>query len=216
MFKWLSSPILWGLLFIFGGILFLLENLGVFQGSSLFWAIVLALGGVFFLTMFGGLRSNWWAIIPGITLLGVALLIALDALFPAFEGELGGVIVLGAIGISFLIVYIMNRSFWWAIIPAGIMFSISIMIAIDTFTTGFDTGGLILLGMGATFAIVALLPDLPTDMRWAWIPAIVLGVIGIIVLAESMEIFNYIWPAALILVGLIFIWRTILSRKSPE
>jgi hypothetical protein len=213
MFKWLSSPILWGLLFIFGGVLFLLENLGIFQGGSLFWAIILALGGVFFLTVFGGLRTNWWAIIPGITLLGVALLLALEALFPAFEGDLGGVIVLGAIGTSFLVVYLMNRAFWWALIPTGVMFSISLMIAIESFTTGFETGGLILLGLGVTFAILALLPNLQVNMRWAWIPAVVLGLIGIFIMAESADILNYLWPAALILVGLFFIWRTIRPRS---
>ena len=92
------------------------------------------------------------------------------------------------------------------------MLSIAIMIAVDTFTTGIDTGGLILLGMGATFAVLALLPNLEVDMRWAWIPAAVLGAIGIFILAESTELLGYLWPAALIIVGLYFIWRTFRSR----
>jgi hypothetical protein len=213
MIKWLGSPILWGLLFIFGGVLFLLENIGVFQGSSLFWAIVLALGGIFFLTTFGGLRSNWWALIPGITLLGIALLIILSDLFPGFNGDIGGVIVLGAIGTSFLLIYLMNRTYWWAIIPAGVMYSISLMIIIDALTSGFDTGGIILIGLGVTFGILALLPGLQVDMRWAWIPAVVLGLIGIFILAASSELIGYLWPAALILIGLIFIWRTIRNRS---
>jgi hypothetical protein len=213
MIKWLGSPILWGLLFIVGGVLFLLENLGIFHSSGLFWAIVLALGGFFFLTMFGGLRTNWWAIIPGITLLGVSLLIIIGELFPAFNDDLGGVIVLGAIGTGFLLIYLMNRSYWWAIVPAGVMFSISLMIAIDTYTTGFDAGGIILLGLGVTFAILARLPGLQVEMRWAWIPAVVLGLIGIFILAASSDIHGYLWPIALILLGLIFIWRTIRNQS---
>jgi hypothetical protein len=209
MIKWIGSPIFWGLLFIIGGVLFLLENLGVFQGSGLFWAVVIALGGIFFLTMFGGLRSNWWAIIPGITLLGVALLIVLGELFPTFNDDLGGVIVLGAIGIAFLLIYLMNRSYWWAIIPAGVMFSISLMIVIESSTRDLDVGGIMLLGFGITFAILPLLPGLQVEMRWAWIPATVLGLIGILILAASINIFEYLFPAALILVGLVFIWRTL-------
>lgn len=213
MIKWISSPVLWGLLFIFGGVLFLLENLGVFQASGVFWGIVLALGGLFFLSMYGGIKANWWAIIPGITLLGVAVLIILAELVPAFDDDLGGVIVLGAIGIAFLVIYFMNRSYWWSIIPAGVMFSISLMILVETLNTELDEGGIILLGIGVTFAILAVLPGLQFEMRWAWIPAIVLGLIGILIMASSMEMFNYIFPTALILVGLIFVWRTIKSRS---
>jgi hypothetical protein len=213
MFKWLGSPILWGVLFILGGILFLLENLGIFEGGGLFWAIVFALGGIFFLTMYRGVRSNWWALIPGMTLLGIALIIILGELFPAINEYLGGVIVTAAIGTAFLIVFLGNRSFWWALVPAGVMYSVSLMIIIDTLTTGFDAGGIILLGIAATFVVLALLPGVQVEMRWAWIPAVILGLIGILVLAESSNVIGYLWPAALILAGLFFIWRTVRARS---
>lgn len=213
MIKWLGSPVLWGLLLILGGVLFLLENIGVFQGSGLFWAIILALGGIFFLTIFGGIRTNWWAIIPGITLLGVALLLLIEDLFPAFGGDIGGVIILGAIGIAFLLIYVMNRTYWWAIIPAGVMFSISFMMLIDTFINGINPGGIILLGLGSTFVILALMPNLQAEMKWAWIPAVIFYLIGVLILGVSINLFDYLFPITLILVGVFFVWRTVRAHN---
>src|SRR4030066_1832594 len=102
--KILSKPIFWGLVLIFGGVLFLLQNLGVFKGSDLFWGVSLGIAGLLFLGVFFGDRQQWWALIPGIVLLAVGSLILLTSFVPGFNEILGGMVILGGIGLCFLFV----------------------------------------------------------------------------------------------------------------
>src|SRR4030065_2891946 len=96
--KILSKPIFWGLVLIFGGVLFLLQNLGVFQGSDLFWGVSLGIAGLLFLGVFFGDRQQWWALIPGMVLLAVGSLILLTSFAPGFDEAMGGLLILGGIG----------------------------------------------------------------------------------------------------------------------
>lgn len=57
--KWFGSRILWGSLLVIGGILYLLQSLGVFSGGDIFWGIFLGLIGVIFLANFLRNRVNW-------------------------------------------------------------------------------------------------------------------------------------------------------------
>jgi hypothetical protein len=68
------------------------------------------------------------------------------------------------------------------------------------------------LGLGITFALVAILPGTEGQMRWAWIPAAILGLMGLLILIAAEELINYIWPSALIFAGLLLIGRS-LRRK---
>jgi hypothetical protein len=49
-------------------------------------------------------------------------------------------------------------------------------------------------------------------MKWALIPAAVLLVMGLLLLAAAIAILEVLWPAALILVGLYFVIRVFVSR----
>ncbi len=211
MLKWITSRVLWGVLLIFGGVLFLLQNLGIFQGGGLFWTIVFGLGGLFFLSVFLDNRIQWWALIPGFILIGVAFLVGLDTFFPNFSENIGGFIIVGAIGLSFILVYVVNRSNWWALIPAGVMLTTA---AVILFEDGSEmvTGGVFFIGLGLTFALVAILPTPQGALKWAWIPAAVLFVMGLAFFATVAELMKYLWPSALILIGLFFIYRAFLSR----
>ena len=77
MKKMLNSRIFWGILVIVGGVMALLDNLGVIGFSDLFWAIIAGLGAAFFLSIFFQNRSYWWSLIPGVSLIGIALSIVL-------------------------------------------------------------------------------------------------------------------------------------------
>ena len=212
MLKWLESRILWGSLLILGGVLFLLQNLGFFDVGGIFWGILFGLAGIFFLSIFFQNQANWWSIIPGFALLGIGAQITLDQIAPKLSDISGGAIVLGAIGLSFLFVYFADRQNWWALIPMGVLLTLAIVSSLDAFTR-IDTGGIFFLGLAATFALVALVPK-GIDTRWAWIPAVILFVLGVVIFAAAEAWLNYLWPLALILVGIILIFRTMRFRRT--
>lgn len=213
MMKVLSSRLFWGVMLVLGGILLLLDTFDIFRGGALFWTIIGAIAGILFLSLFINNRDHWWALIPGTIFIAISATIGLDTFMPGFsDTNLDGPILLGGIALSFLFVYIAERSYWWAIIPAGVMATIAIVAVLDSSTTGAASGGIFFLGLGLTFALVAVLPTNTNQMRWAWIPAGILGLMGILILLAAEDLINYIWPSALILVGILMVGRS-LRRK---
>ena len=196
------------ILLIVVGILLLLQNFGILGGVvALIWSLIFAAGGLIFLYMFLTNRTQWWAIIPGFALLGLAALIALDQFLPRVGDVLGGTIFLGGIGLAFWVIYFLNREHWWAVIPGGVMFTVALVAGLDAVFEGAETGGVVLLGIGLTFGLLSLLPTPQGRMRWALIPAAVLLVMGLLITAATTGILEYLWPAALIVVGLYLLFR---------
>jgi hypothetical protein len=77
---------------------------------------------------------------------------------------------------------------------------------------GLLSGAIFFAGLGLTFALIALLPNKTGRMTWAWIPAGILLLLAVLVIANIGSIFNYIWPAVLIFVGGFFLWRAVRGR----
>jgi hypothetical protein len=213
MFKWLESRVLWGSLLILAGIVFLMRNAFNLQLGGLFWAALLALGGLAFITVYLNDRHQWWGLIPGFALLGVSATVFVGDFFPRLDDILGGVFVLGGIGVAFGAVYLADRRNWWAIIPAGVMFTLAAISALDQLLGSFGTGGLLFLGLALTFALVALLPTPQGRMNWAWYPAAGLAVLGLFVTAVSENLMGYVWPLVLVLGGFLLIFRTLVARR---
>lgn len=210
MMKLLSSRILWGVILVIGGALLLLDTFGIFKGGALFWTIVSGIVGLLFISLYVTNHDHWWALIPGIIFLAIATTIGLNSFLPGFnDTNLGGTIILGGIALSFLLVYLAERGNWWAIIPAGVMATIAIVAVLDASTSAIAGGGIFFLGLGLTFVLVAVLPTSVGQMRWAWIPAGILGLMGILILIAAENLINYIWPSALILAGIWLIFRSI-------
>lgn len=197
-----------GVLLIAGGVFYLLENLGVVTWGRLVWAGVAALGGV---VLLGGLardRTLWWLAIPGIALLGIAGVIVLEYLNPALGSQWSGPLFLGAIGLSFWLAYALDRQMWWALIPGGVLVTLAVVAALDS-VGGIETGGVFFLGLGATFAIVALAPGQRPNTRWALYPAAVLALIGALQLVGFERAMGYLWPVALIAFGGFLLLRAV-------
>jgi hypothetical protein len=213
MFKWLGSRIFWGAVLILGGVMLLLQNLGNFEFGGLFWGALFLLGGIFFLSAYLNNHANWWAFIPGFPLLGIGVLILLDVLAPQLSNVIGGSIVLGAIGLAFLAVYLVDRRNWWAIIPAGVMLTLTLIVAFGEQLGGMAAPSILFMGMGLTFALVAVLPNNPAgQMRWAWIPAGILFVMGVAFSLAAGNLVGLIGPAAMILGGLYLLYVTVLRK----
>jgi hypothetical protein len=212
--RWIGSRALWGGLLIAAGVLFLLENLNVIQFADIIWSILFALGGIFILSYFIADRSNWWALIPGIILLDLALLVALDTFFPRFAGTTGGALFLAGIGLSFWLIYLIRRDFWWAIIPGGALFTLAAVVVVSSLGFDVESGGVFFLGLGLTFGLLALVPTPEGRLTWAWIPGVALLVMGLLVIGAAANLINYLWPAALILAGLFLVYRTLIAGRT--
>jgi hypothetical protein len=204
MFKRFDYRIVIGAALVLGGILMLLDRSGLLVGAtSIFWAGILTIGAVFFLYRFFTTPSHWWTAIPGFTLLGMAASsLLLDKI------GWGGLAFLGGIGIGFFAVYFSNRSLWWALIPGGVLLSLGATSALTTAFHVVDTGGILLLGLGLTFLLVAVL----AKMRWAFIPAAVLLLIGFFVGTPFIGSLEYVWIGALILAGIVLVISAVTSR----
>ena len=200
--------IVFGLVLIVGGILILLENLGVISGGvGLVWSLLLIGAGLTSLYVYAINRVNWWALIPGFTLTAIGTSVGLDVIAPTLGNIFGGGIILGGIGLSFWMVYFTNREFWWSIIPAGVMTSVAVVATLDELFPHTDTDGLFLVGLGLTFILLGVLPGHEKQLRWAFIPGGILTVIGLFTLPFMGQAFNFIWPAALIIAGGYIIYR---------
>lgn len=213
MLKILESRILWGGLLIVGGIIFLLDNLGLLKLGDLFWVLAFGLGGVLFLSVFFQNRLNWWSLIPGCGLLGIAAAIALDWIAPSLGETGGGFLVLGSLGLSFFVIYLFNRQQWWALIPGGVLLTLGLIDILEASLPGIEMGGVFFLGLGITFGLVAFLPTSEGQMKWAWIPAAVLVLMGLLIIAAAENFMAYIIPVILIGVGCVIILRTFIWRK---
>jgi hypothetical protein len=212
MFKWIGSRIFWGLLLIAGGVLFLLQTLFNFEFGGLFWALVFGLGGTFFVSWFFQDRQQWWALIPGFTLLSIGLIILIGILAPALSGAFSGFIILGGIGASFLLIYFLRRDFWWALIPAGTLLTLGVVALLSDLIPGLEVGAVFFLGLAATFALLTFVPTDEGRMKWPWIPAGILGGLALIVLMSAGNLAGIAVPVVLILAGLFLVARNFLAR----
>ncbi len=215
--------LLWGGLLIVAGLLFLFQNLGWFDFLSfvpatlwsIVWTGIFGLGGLAFL---GGLaitgRKNWWMAIPGFALLGLSgTIIASDILrFIPFEGS----IFLGSIGLGFVTVYVLNRDMWWAVIPGGVLGTLAVVAALDEVGIGNGDASAVFffLGLGATFALVGLVPTPKGRMTWAWIPAGVMLIMSFVVLTSSFGLLEFLWPLAIIGIGVLILFRNLFQRRA--
>ena len=133
--------------------------------------MLFGVAGLTFLFVFATNRQQWWAVIPGFVLLGLAVLIA----FGDRLGAWGGALFLGSIGLAFWVIFIVRREFWWAMIPAGDAEHAGRRGGAGRPFGRHGVGGILFLGLAATFALVYVLTAGETRQRWALIPAGILG-----------------------------------------
>jgi hypothetical protein len=119
---------------------------------------------------------------------------------------LGGPIVLAGISLGFWLVYLRVPSNWWAIIPAGVMLTLA-SITLLTTENGMETAGVFFIGLGLTFALVALLPGASLRMAWPWIPAGVLLTMGFLFIASATQLATLVLPAAMIIAGVVLTFK---------
>lgn len=193
------DPRLWiGGLLIFLGALNLLNNLNIISGvSRIFWGIVFGGAGLYCLYHLLNNKADWWAAFPAFVLLGLAV--------SPFLGIFSGLGFLGTIGLAFWWVYFADTQRWWAIIPGGVLLTLGVISVLDN-GTGAKNGGLLFLGLGLTFILVAILPG-GKSRSWALIPGVALLVFGAFLSTPLAGLTAYLWPAILIVLGGYFVVR---------
>lgn len=223
-----NKSTMWGAILIALGAFFLLQVTGIFGVlTGLFWSLAFAAAGAVFLYVFlTGLHARWWAAIPGFTLLGLAATVFYGNFAPPFFADIGGAVFLGSIGLGFAAIFFTNREQWWAVIPAGALFSVAAVAAVSSSGLGIlNPGSVLFIGLGLTFGLLGLMSTyLNTNLRWAYIPAAVLLVMGIVIFTPFVGALAWVWPLALIGGGAYLVLRrdrgetpgTKVSRYTPQ
>lgn len=203
-----------GLLLIFGGVLFLLQNFGLIPSNlGWVWAVLFAIVGAGFLSLFAANRTVWWPLFPGLILLDLAVLILVGELWPDLAERWGGAFFLAGLSLPFWATYLANRSNWWSLIPAGVMATLGAVAAVSPEAEGTQGGGLFFLGLGATFLLVWLAPTPSGRMGWAIWPAGALLVMGLLLAASFATVANLIFPVGLVLAGAFLLFRAFRPRS---
>ena len=207
-----------GVVLVLLGALALLQNFGQINFEGTLWGIVFGLifggaGAGFLVSFFQNRKLNWWAVIPGLVLLGLGVMIVLGSL--NFQpDELLAAIFLGSIGASFWLVYFADRSRWWAIIPGGVMASVAILVLVEPLGEAWPVV-IFFGGMAATFGLVALLTGPGERPRtWAWYPAGVMGVLAVIMGITAGPLPGIAFPILLIAAGVVMVGWTFLAKRS--
>jgi hypothetical protein len=169
--------VLWAVVLILGGGLLLAQNLNLLgQFQAPIWTFLLGgLGLLFLLDFLTAPGRDWWALIPGCVLLGVAATIYVGD--RDVRGEWVGSLMLFSIGLPFLLIYLVKRgTFWWALIPGGVMMVIAIIPILTLGVPGEVVGTFVMWVIALAFWIVYLADR---QSWWAIIPAGVMTVVGL-------------------------------------
>lgn len=207
---------LMGIIFISGGILLLLQSLDIITGDfgNVFWALIFGALGLFFTSFYWTNKKNWWWLIPGITLLGLGIS-NLVTLIPGVGDSFSGFFALAGIGLGFALIYLNNRENWWALIPGGVLVSLSVVTLFeDAKFSNFDSGGILFLGIGLTFLLLYLLPTPFGRLNWALIPAIIMILFGLVIgFGGQYDIWGYVGPVVIILLGGLILYNAFRKNK---
>jgi hypothetical protein len=215
--KWYSWRIILGAVLVVFGAMALVQSLGLTRFEGQGWGLVPAalfiiVGAGFLPLLAQDRKANWWAVIPGFTLIGLGLLVLLavlnfqpDIVLPA--------IFMTSIGASFWTVYAMDRAKWWAIIPGGALVSLAALLLVSD--QGSWPAVALFTGLAITFALVALLVQPGQPQRaWAWWPAGSLAVLAVIISVTADPLTGIIWPIILIAAGLFLVGWTVFAKRA--
>jgi hypothetical protein len=182
-----------GLILIIVGGLALLGNFGLLGGvPALFFSFAMGAAGVYLIRYHLSKHSQFWASIVGFALLGLA--------FAALSGRWDGFYFLGLLGGGFATTYWVERKngaqrkHWWAVIPAGVLWTLAGVVALENLFPRWDESTLFFAGLAATFGYLFAYER----QRWAVFPAVALLIVGVLSLSFTG---GWVFPALLIATG---------------
>jgi hypothetical protein len=207
------GSVIWGGVLIILGLGLLIENLNLLGDWNVpFWSLLLGAFGLFFLTVYVRDRAQWWALIPGLAILVIAVAVLLAEL-ELVAGYLVGAVILGGVGLPFLTIFISDRQHWWALIPGLTMFGTAVAVFLEGLGVieGETVGAIVVGGVSLGFIAIYLV-----DRRqwWALIPGGIMGIIAFFLLLATAA--EFVWPTALILLGLLMLRGSLRGRRKES
>lgn len=176
--------VFWGIVLILGGAFFLLKNNGYFTNipDGVWKYIFIGASLLFFATWLANGIRNWGWLVPACVFGGLSITVLMGEI-----GNFGGATatpLLASIAIPFIFAFAVapqqNR---WALIPAWVMFVISLITLFADRVDGNYIGALVLYSIAVPFLVVYLLNR---SHWWALIPAAVMFVIGTVPLMSAL------------------------------
>ena len=178
------------------------------SGEWIGFALFMTLAIIFLLVYIN--RKKSWAILVSYIMFVLSFL---PAVATTRYPEVSGIVVFFGLSAPFFYLYFKQIDRYWAIIPAGIFFTLGVSTAIAVLagnrTPEFGTtlGDLVLFaGFAVTFAILWL----RNQKRWGMVLAIIFAVVGIATLFGDSA--NVVAPLALIVIGLYVFLNSFLRR----
>ena len=206
----------WAVFFLFAGAFLLLNNLKVFRefGDGI-WGGLFAVVGLGFLIWFLIDRQRTWRAIAGFPLLTIGVLLLLD-----WRGINLGVwqaaLVMFGVALGFWAVLLSGDDTWWALIPAGVLTLMGVLIGFQARLSEAAWLALFFLGLGVVFGLLYLLRLGQQDTAWAGVPAAAFLLIGVVTLVGASNVTGLIaqwWPILLLVAGVVML---ILALRSPK
>ncbi len=204
----------WALVLAFSGLGLLLFNFGLFTAYEpllqYVLAILLTVGSFIFFGSYLSAPGHWWRLIPGWTMLALALMVYLSTV-ESIDQRLTASVLFAGQAVAFAHVYLLDRvDRWWAIIPGGFMFVLGAVIALSSRTGALETlGSVLFVGLGSVFLLLYALGS-RRRLWWALIPGTVLVVFGLFLFSVedgSQSALIRWWPLLLMVAGLVTGWQ---------
>lgn len=207
-----------GSMIILIGVLILLANLDVLNisGDISVGGIFLLIGITLFSFYFSDKQKYYFLILGGsFCTLGATIVVQALRMIPFYyRDNLSWVVFLAGVGLVFLSIYLTRKQLAWSLLPSGFFLTLSIMTLIKTYTwlQTAELWFILLIGWSLTLYIFYLLSQKLYHSGWAKIVSIVFAVLSVFVLYLSNRdsiVFRIIFPAALILAGGYFLYRSL-------
>ena len=206
-----------GLLLILMGVMFGLEQLGVINitARDVILTAAYTIGALALFATFFADRTRWWASLVGFILAGLAISNLLEQIAPQIGQRIGGPLLLAIMGLGFITIFFIDRRMWWSIIPGGVLLSLAAVSFLEQARNlPFDPAGVLFIGMGLTFLLLAMVRDGGRRLSWGVFPGVPLLVFGLFISLGGEEIWPILWPVMLIGLGLWLLFSTMRKNKN--
>lgn len=218
----ISTPILWAMGLVIGGLLLLIWNLDLLAPYEPLPQLLLALlfGAIavgFFTKRLG--MTTLWRFIPGWIMASLSLMMLLSVANGVPGPVAAGLLFLG-VAAAFGHIYLLDRlNHWWALLSAGFNLVTFMMVAATSWTSNLTIFGTLLFGgMGLVF--IAVYWFSPSRQHWwSLIPGTVLFLFGLVLLTagpEEQRSFIRWWPVLFVVAGLGIAWFSESGQNSKE